>query len=234
MADVTLNAGLQFAHESNVNGAPNPADRLGDSSTTLNASAVYYTPLDLSRSTFVVATLGALDNRYHRYSSLDNTAVYGGVSLFKTLLPDLTAQASLRIFERHARQSERDTRGWGTTVEMTRYLSRSLWLKAFLDYENSRARLTPYGFSGHTVGMVGGYQILDRTFLSVGTNYNKRFYDSGIAFKTSTATAYLDLTRQLSKNWYVSGSYAYQNNNSNFPDTGYKDRTASLGLSFSY
>lgn len=234
MADVTLNAGLQWTHESNVNGSPNAADRLGDSNTTLSASAVYYTPLDVARSSFFVATLGALDTRYNQYAFLDSTAVYGGASLFKTLLPDLTAQASIRVFERRARQSERNASGWGTTFEMTNYLSQTLWLKAFLDYENSRARLPSYSFAGHTIGIVGSYKILDQTLLSIGANYNRRFYDTDIAFRTSTATAYLDVTRQIAKNWYASASYSHQDNNANFPDSRYKDRIVSLGLTFSY
>ena len=49
-ADVTLNAGAKLTHETNVNGSPDTpttAFQKSDTYLTLNASAVYFTPLGL-------------------------------------------------------------------------------------------------------------------------------------------------------------------------------------------
>lgn len=236
-AEVTLNAGLRFTHETNVNGSPDKPSKdnqLSDNSATLSASAVYYTPVDSARSAYFVGTVGAMASSYNRYDQLNNSAIYGVAGLFKQFAPGLTGQASLRLFDRQTRQDERDSDGWGSTVELSKHFSKALWLKGVLDYENSNANLSSFGYDANSIGLVAGYSITDGTLLTVGTNYTKRRYDTNVAFNTKSTVLYGDVTQRVAKNWYVTGSYAYQDNDSNIAGTGYTNQVISLAVNFSY
>lgn len=236
-AEFTANAGLRLTHETNVNGSPDQpskANQLSDNSATLSASAVYYTPLDSARSAYFVGTLGATASSYNRYNQLNNSAVYGVAGLFKQFAPGLTGQASLRLFDRQTRQDERDSSGWGGTVELSKSLSKPLWLKGVLDYESSNANLASFSYDANAIGLVAGYSISDNTLLTAGTNYTKRRYDTSVAFNTKSTVFYGDITQRVAKNWYVTGSYAYQDNDSNIAGTGYTNQVISLAVNFSY
>lgn len=236
-AEFTANAGLRFTHETNVNGSPDEPSKnnqLSDNSATLSASAVYYTPVDSARSAYFVGTLGAMASSYNRYDQLNNSAVYGVAGLFKQFVPGLTGQASLRLFDRQTRQDERDSNGWGGTVELSKHFSKALWLKGVLDYENSNANLASFSYDANSIGLVAGYSITDNTLLTVGTNYTKRRYDTDVAFNTKSTVLYGDVTQRVAKNWYLTGSYAYQDNDSNIAGTGYTNQVISLAVNFSY
>ncbi|MHB1677120.1 MAG: hypothetical protein ACYCSS_06250 [Sulfuriferula sp.] len=233
-ADVTLNAGLGSTYESNVNGAPASTAQGSDTYTTLNASAVYYTPLDTAQTTYFIGQVGALTNKYNTYSNLDNTEAVASVGLYKQLSSNWSGELSGRGFDLHVQQNGLDATGAGTTLELKNQITSTVWLQGIADYEDSRADFSSFGYIGKTLGLSMGYLPLQHTFVSLGYNHITRNFDTTVAFNTITQAYFINAVQQLAKNWYLNGTYAYQDNNSNLAGTAYKDQILSLAINFSY
>ncbi len=233
-ADVIVNAGLASTYESNVNGAPTSTGLGSDSYTTLNASAQYYTPLDNAKSTYFIGQIGALTSKYNSYSNLDNTEAIASAGVYRQLTSTWSGQLSARGFDLHVQQNGLDARGTGTTLQIKNQLTSNLWLQGVADYEDSRADLSSYGYAGTTLGMNVGYLPWQNTFVNAGYNHISRNFDTAVAFNTTTQAYFLTATQQLTQNWYLNGTYTYQDNTSNIAGTAYKDQILSLAINFSY
>ena len=233
-ADTTFNAGLRLTHESNVNGAPKKSNQRSDNYATLNASAVYYTPLNSAQTTYFIGQVGALTSTYHKYDSLNNSSLIGSAGLYQQLSQNWSGQLSARGFSRDTKQNERDSKGWGTTLEIKNQLTSTLWIKGVADYEDSKANLRPFSYQGKFLGLNVGYLPQQNTFMSFGYSHLKRDFDTATPFDTKTQTLFADVTQRLAKNWFVSGAYAYQDNDSNIAGTGYKNHVLSAAVNFSY
>lgn len=233
-AEVTLNAGLRINHESNVNGAPDKRDQRSDTSTALAASAVYYTALDSAKNTYLIGQAGVLGNKYNTYGALDNSLVNASVGLYRQLSSSWSGQVTGRGFARDTKQNERDSNGLGTTLELKKQLTSTVWIKGVADYEDSKANLSAYSYTGKTLGINTGFLPRQDTFVSFGYSHTKRDFDTAVSFKTTTRSAFADLTRQMSKNWYLSGTYSLQDNDSSTPNSAYKNHVLSIAANFSY
>ena len=236
-ADVTLNAGAKLTHETNVNGSPDTptkANQKSDTYLTLNASAVYYTQLDTAKTSYFIGQVGALTSAYDKFDNLDNTMLVASAGFYKQLSPTWSGQITGRGFTRDTQQSARDADGFGATLEIKNQLSQSLWVKAIADYEDSKANLASFSYTGQTYGVNLGYLPLQNTFLNFGYSHATRDFETASAFSTTTQTLFADVTQRLAKNWYLNGGYAYQDNDSNIAATGYTNHIVSLGLNFSY
>lgn len=236
-ADVTLNAGSKLTHETNVNGSPDEpstANQKNDSYLTLNASAVYYTPLDAAKTGYFIGQIGALTTAYHRFDNLDNSMLLASVGVYKQLSPDWSVQATGRGFMRNTRQDARDADGLGATLEIKRQLSRQLWVKAVLDYEDSQAGLRAFSYTGESYGVNVGYLLQPNSFVSLGYHRAQRSFGTNSPFRTSAQTVFTELTHRLARNWYLNGGYAYRHNNSNLAGTAYTNHVISVGLNFSH
>ena len=236
-ADVTLNAGAKLTHETNVNGSPDTptkANQKSDSYLTLNASAVYYTPLNAAKSSYFIGQLGALSSAYDKSDNLDNSMLVASAGFYQQLSPTWSGQVTGRGFTRDTQQNDRDANGFGATLEIKNQLSQSLWVKAVADYEDSTANLDAFSYTGQTYSLNVGYQPLQATFVNLGYSHATRDFDTASAFTTTTQTLFADVTQRLAKNWYLNGGYAYQDNDSNVAATGYTNHIVSLGLNFSY
>lgn len=233
-AEVAVNAGAKVSHESNVNGSPIKANQLSDSYLALNASAVYYTALDAAQTSYFIGQLGASTSSYNRFNSLNNSMLGASAGLYKQLSPTWSGQVTGRGFVRDTKQSERDSKGMGATLEVKNQLSKALWVKGIVDYENSKAKLGAFGYRGATYGVNLGYLPLKDTFVNLGYSHAKRDFKTTSPFKTTSKTLFADVTQRIAKNWYVNGGYAYQDNNSNIAGTAYTNHIVSVGLNFSY
>lgn len=233
-AEVTLNAGLKLTHESNINGSPIKSTEGSDNYATLNASAVYYTPLDSAQTTYFIGQVGALSSTYNKFDNLDNTALIASAGLYKQLSSRWSGQVTGRGFSRDTKQNDRDSTGWGTTLEVKNQLTPTVWVKGVADYEDSTANLRPFSYTGQTLGLSMGFLPLQNTFASLGYSHNTRNFDTASAFKTTSQTYFADVTQRLAKNWYLNGAYAYQDNNSNIAGTAYKNQILSAAINFSY
>lgn len=236
-ADVTLNAGAKLTHEINVNGSPDTpikANQKSDNYLTMSASAMYYTPLDVSKTGYFIAQIGALSSAYGKFDNLDNTMLAASAGLYRQLSPSWSGQITGRGFTRDTKQSERDANGFGATLEIKDQLSQRLWIKAIADYEHSTANLDAFSYAGKTYGVSLGCVPLQNTFLNFGYSHASRDFETASAFKTTTQTLFVDVTQRLANNWYLNGGYAYQNNKSNIAGTGYTNHIVSLGLNYSY
>ncbi len=233
-ADITLNAGAKLTYETNVNGAPDKANQQSDTYRTLNASAVYYTPLDLAKTSYFIGQVGALSTAYNRFDNLDNSMVMASAGLYKQLSPAWSGQFTGRGFIRDTQQDARDSTGFGTTLEIKRQLGRTLWVKAIADYEDNKAGLSAFSYTGQAYGVNFGYLPLQDTFVSWGYSHAQRDFNTDPRFETTTQTAFAEVTQRLAKNWYLNGGYAYRHNDSNIAGTAYANHIVSLGLNFSY
>jgi len=236
-ADVTLNAGSRISYETNVNGSPgspNPATKLSDSYLTLNASAVYFTPIDVAETSYFIGQVGALSSAYNKFSSLNNSMLMASAGLYKQLSTSWSGQVTGRGFARDTRQSERDADGFGTTLEIKNQLSQTVWIKGIADYEDSKSDLAAYGYIGETYGLNLGYMPLEDTFTTLGYSYATRDFKTDPDFETTTHTLFVDVTQRMAKNWYLNCGYAYQDNDSNIGGTAYTNHIVSLGVSVSY
>lgn len=233
-AEVALNAGTKVSYETNVNGSPIKANQLSDSYLTLNASAVYHTALDAAQTSYFIGQLGASSSIYNKFNSLNNSMLGASAGLYKQLSPTWSGQVTGRGFIRDTKQNERDSNGMGATLEIKNQLSKALWVKGAADYENSKAKLGAFGYTGATYGVNLGYLPLKDTFVNLGYSHAKRDFKTTSPFRTTSQTLFADVTQRFAKNWYLNGGYAYQDNNSNIAGTGYANHIVSVGLNFSY
>src|ERR1035437_4338235 len=68
-AEVTFNAGATLSNDNNVNGSPDTptkANQLNDNFLALSASAVYFTPLNVVKTSYFIGQIGAFDSLYNR------------------------------------------------------------------------------------------------------------------------------------------------------------------------
>lgn len=236
-ADITLNAGAKLNYETNVNGSPdepNTANQESDTYLTLNASAVYYTPLDAAKTSYFIGQVGALASAYDRFDNLDNSMLIASAGFYKQLSPNWSGQLTGRGFIRDTQQDARDSDGLGATLEIKRQLGQKLWVKAVADYEDNKADLQAFSYSGETYGVNFGYLPLQDTFVSFGYSHAKRDFDTASPFRTTVQTMFAEVTQRLAKNWYLNGGYAYRDNDSNVAGTAYTNHIVSLGLNFSH
>jgi len=236
-AEVTLNAGVKLTHETNVNGSPDTpstANQISDNYRTLSASAVYYTPLDSAKTNYFIGQVGALASTYNKSDSLDNSMLMASVGFYRQLSPSWSGQITGRGFTRDTKQDARDSDGLGATLEIKNQLSQTVWIKGIADYEDSKANLTAFSYTGATYGLNFGYVPLKDTFINLGYSHATRDFKTTTTFKTTAQTLFADVTQRLAKNWYANVGYAYQDSDSNVAGTGYTNQILSVGLSFSY
>lgn len=234
LADVTFNADARMFHDNNVNGSPTKANQLGDSYLSLGASATYFKPLDAEQTRYFIGQAGVNSSTFSKFNNLDSTGLTASAGLYQQLSTDWSAQLTGRGFGRNTKQSDRNSSGLGGTLELKNQLSSTLWVKGVVDYEDSKANLATYSYTGKTFGVNLGYLPLPDTFINVGYSRAKRDFKSALPFSSTTQTLFVELSQQIAKNWYLNFGFAQGHNDSNIPGTAYNNRVLSAGLSFSY
>lgn len=236
-AEVTFNAGAKLSHDNNVNGSPDTptkTNQRSDNYLTLSASAVYFTPLDAAQTRYFIGQVGAMSSAYNKFDNLDSSMLVASAGLYQQLSPTWSGQITGRGFTRNTQQSDRDSNGFGATLEIKKQLSKTVWVKGVADYEDNKANLGTYSYTGKTWGVNLGYLPLKDTFVNLGYSHNNRDFKSAAPFRSSTQTLFAEVSQRLAKNWYLNGGYAYGDNDSNVAGTAYTNHTLSAGLSFSY
>jgi len=233
-AEVTFNAGARLSNDNNVSGSPDKANQRSDNYLTLSASAVYFTPLNAAQTSYFIGQVGALSSSYNHYNNLDNSMLVASAGLYRQLSPTWSGQITGRAFTRDTRQSDRDSDGFGGTLEIKKQLSQTVWLKGVADYEDNKANLNMFSYTGETYGLNLGYLPLKDTFINLGYSHATRDFKNATPFVSKAQTLFAEVTQRVSKNWYLSGGYAYVKNDSNFAGTAYTNQIWSVGLNFSY
>ena len=236
-AELTFNAGARLSHDNNVNGSPDTptkANQRSDSYLTLNASAVYYTPLDAAQTRYFIGQIGAQSSTYNKFNNLDSSMLMVSAGLWQQLSPTWSGQITGRGFTRNTKQTDRDSDGYGATLEIKNQLTPALWVKGVADYEDSKANLRTFSYTGKTYGVNLGYLPLKDTFVNFGYSHATRDFESAAPFVSKSQTLFAEVTQRLAKNWYLSGGYAYGRNDSNIAGTAYTNHIVSVGLNFSY
>lgn len=236
-AEVTLNAGAKLSHDNNVNGSPDTptkANQRSDNYLTLSASAVYFTPLDAAQTRYFIGQVGAMSSAYNKFDNLDSSMLVASAGLYQQLSPTWSGQVTGRGFTRNTQQSDRDSNGFGATLEIKKQLSKTVWVKGVADYEDSKANLGTYSYTGETYGVNLGYLPRKDTFINFGYSHNNRDFKSTAPFNSTSKTLFAEVSQRLAKNWYLNGGYAYGDNDSNYAGTAYTNHIVSAGLSFSY
>lgn len=236
-AEVTFNAGARLFHDNNVNGSPDSptkANQRSDNYLTLSASAVYFTPLDAAQTRYFIGQVGATSSTYNKFDNLDSSMLVASAGLWQQLSPTWSGQVTGRGFTRDTRQNDRDSDGYGATLELKNQLSPTVWVKGVADYEDSTANLSAFSYTGKTYGVNLGYLPLKDTFINLGYSHAKRDFESALSFVSKSKTLFAEVTQRLAKNWYLNGGYAYGDNDSNIAGTAYTNHLVSLGVNFSY
>ncbi|MDO9053101.1 MAG: hypothetical protein Q7U37_04095 [Gallionella sp.] len=236
-AEVNLNAGVRLSQNDNINGSPDTpttANQLRDSYSTLNACAVYFTPLNDKQTRYFIGQLGAMTSTYNVYNNLDSSALMTSAGLYQKLSNTWSAQLMGRGFSRYTKQTARDSSGYGATFELKDQLTETVWVKGVLDYESSKANLSSYSNTGNAWGLNLGYLPLKDTFLNFGYSHSNHDFKTVAPFRTATQMLFIEASQRLSKNWYLNGGYASMKNDSNYAGTAYTNRVLSIGLSCSY
>ena len=232
-AEVNFNAGLKTTSESNVYGATVKANELSDRYTTLNASGVYYTTLGSGDATYFIGQVGAASNKYITYLGLNSDSVSASVGLYQQLTQSFSAQLTGRGFSRSTENPNRDSTGSGGTLELKNQLGATSWIKGVADYENTTANLSSNDNTANTLGLSLGFMPLANTFASLGGSQNKRTYTlSGL--ETTSNTFYVDLTQRLSKNVFLNGAYATQDNSRSDSALSSKNNILSAAINLSF
>lgn len=236
-AEVSLNAGLRFSQDNNVNGSPdtpNKVNQRSDTNQTLNAGVVYYTPLDEAKTRYFIGQVGAMSTTYNTYNNLDGSMLIASAGLYQQIVPTWSGQFMARSFSRYTKQPTRDSGGFGGTLEIKKQITPTIWLKGIGDYEDNKANLSAYSYTGNTWGMSMGYMPLENTFLTAGFSHNNRDFKTAVPFRTATQTLFVEVSQRLMKNFYLNGGYASMKNDSNYAGTAYTNHVLSLGVSCSY
>lgn len=236
-AEVTFNAGTRLSHDNNVNGSPDTptkANQRSDNYLSLSASVVYYTPLDAAQTRYFIGQVGAQSSVFNRFDNLNSSMLLASAGLYQQLSPTWSGQVTGRGFNRGTKQTDRDSDGFGATLEIKNQWSPTLWVKGVADYEDNNANLATFSYTGKTYGVNLGYLPRKETFINLGYSHATRDFKSTSPFRATTQTLFADLSQQLAKNWYLNGGYAYGRNDSNVAGTAYTNHTVSLGLNFSY
>ena len=224
-----------MSSESNVFGYPNKADELTDSYRVLNASAVYFTPLNATETTYFIGQVGANASKYSTYSSLDNSSVMASVGLYQQLSSSWSGTVTGSGFSRTTQLDANNAKGNGATLEIKNQLSETVWVKGSAAYNSSNTNLDKNSSSGKTYGLSMGYMPLQDTFLSLGYSRSVTdFKNTAPFFQATSQTLYADVTQRLAKNVFLNGGYARQNNESNNAGSASNNNIVSLGLNFSY
>ena len=226
-----------MSRDNNVNGSPDTptkANQLGDNYLSLNTSAVYFTPLDAAQTRYFIGQAGAFSSAYNKFGNLNSAMLVASAGLWQQLSPTWSGQVTGRGFTRTTRQSDRDSSGFGGTLEIKNQLSPTVWVKGVVDYEDSKANLGTYSYTGKTYGVNLGYLPLKDTFVNLGYSHAARDFKSATPFVSKSQTLFAEVTQRMAKNWYLNGGYAYGRNDSNVAGTAYTNHTVSLGLNFSY
>ncbi len=236
-AEVTLNAGARLSYDSNVNGSPDTpskANQLSDNFLSLSASAVYFKPLDDAQTNYFIGQVGALTSAYNKFNNLNSSMLMASAGIYRQLSPTWSGQVMGRGFRRDTRQNDRDSNGVGASLEIKKQLNQTLWVKGVADYEDNKANLSSFSYTGETYGVNLGYLPRTDTFVNLGYSHSARDFKSVVTFNTTSQTLFVEVTERMSKNWYLNGGYAYMKNDSNFAGTAYTNQVLSLGVSFSY
>lgn len=236
-ADVTLNAGARLSHDNNVNGSPDSpskANQRSDNYLSLNASAVYFTPLKADKSRYFIGQIGVASSAYNQFDNLDSSMLSVSAGLYQQLAPTWSGQITARAYNRNTEQSERDADGLGATLEIKKQLTQTVWIKGVADYEDNKANLSTFSYTGKTYGVNLGYLPLKDSFITLGYSHNKRDFNGTTAFASTAKTLFVELTQRIAKNWYLNAGYAHGDNDSNFSGTAYTNQTVSMGVSYSY
>jgi hypothetical protein len=236
-AEVTLNAGARLSNDNNVNGSPDTPNKMGqrsDNYLALNASAVYFTPINDAQTSYFIGQVGAMTAAYNKYNNLDSSMLVASAGIYKQLSSSWSAQVTGRGFRRYTRQTTRDSTGFGGTFEIKKQLSKTVWVKGVLDYEDNKASLSTFSSTGKTYGVNLGYLPFKDTFINLGYSHNNRDFNSALPFRTSSQTLFIEGSQRLAKNWYLNGGYAHLKNDSNYAGTAYTNHIVSIGVSFSY
>lgn len=236
-AEVNLNAGARLSHDNNVNGSPDTptkANQLSDNYLSLSGSAVYFKPLNDEQTNYFIAQLGVQASNYNKFKNLNSSMLVASAGLYRQLSPTWSGQVMGRGFRRDTRQNERDSNGVGASLEIKKQLNQTLWVKGVADYEDSKANLGSFSYTGETYGLNLGYLPRTDTFVNLGYSHARREFKSTLPFNATTQTLFAEVTERMSKNWYLNGGYAYMKNDSNFAGTAYTNQVLSLGVSFSY
>lgn len=236
-AEVNLNAGARLSQDNNVNGSPdtpNKTNQIRDNYLSLNASAVYFTPLNVEKTRYFIGQVGAMSSSYNTYNNLDSSALILSGGLYQQLSSTWSGQIMGRGFSRYTRQTTRDSTGYGGTLEIKKQLSQTVWVKGVVDYEDNAANLSTFSYTGKTYGLNLGYLPLKDTFVNFGYSHNNRDFKSVLPFRTATQTLFIEASQRLAKNWYLNGGYASMKNDSNYAGTAYTNHVLSVGVSCSY
>ena len=234
-ADVTLNAGAKMSSESNVFGITTKANELKDSYRVLSASAVYFTPLNATETTYFIGQVGANASKYSTYNSLDNSSVMASLGLYQQLSSSWSGTVTGSGFSRTTEQAANDAKGNGATLEIKNQLSETVWVKGSAAYNTSKANLDRNSNTGKTYGLSMGYMPLQDTFLNFGYSQSVRdFKNTAPFFQATSQTLYADVTQRLAKNVFLNGGFARQNNESNKAGSASTNNIVSLGLNLSF
>jgi hypothetical protein len=236
-AEINLNVGARLSQDDNVNGtpdAPPTTNKRSDTYTTLNAAAVYFTPVNEAQTRYFIGQLGAMSSSYNANSNLNGSALVASAGLYQKLSETWSGQVMGRGFSRYTQQTTRDSSGYGATFELKKQMSTSVWVKGVLDYENSSANLRAYSNTGKTWGLNLGYLPLEDTFINLGYSHSGHDFKTAAPFSSTSQTLFIEASQRLSKNWYLNGGYASMKNDSNIAGTAYTNHVLSVGLSCSY
>lgn len=78
-------------------------------------------------------------------------------------------------------------------------MSPTLWVKGVADYEDNKANLATFSYTGKTYGLNLGYLPRKETFFNLGYSHATRDFKSATPFRATTQTLFADVSQQIAK-----------------------------------
>ena len=214
-------------------GTVTTVEKKGDFSTNLYASVGYDWDLGNGTRPFV---LGSADHvRFNTYSQFDFTItdVSAGLSprFSESFSVTVLATGSLKNYENDLR----DGTAYGGKITFRERMSPSFWAKQFYRIEQNEADAAYYSYFGQSAGITAGYDVTQRSWLSIGYTYYLRDYrDSAPAVTVTSQIASLDWATELTASWSISLAYDHEWADSDIPDTASTNNRYSAGIRYDY
>ena len=231
-AGLILDAGAKGVYESNITLSPSDVNKKGDYYSLLTGALGGYTEIQKDVYLFVRG-----DGAGYIFSKLsDLNSVIGGISpgIYAKWGDQFSIQAKLNGRIKNFKDSQRNSRSWGGTLELKQQIFPQLALKEGYEYEDNKADSSLFTYRGHAFGIWSEYKVIPKTMINGGYNYTTRKFDDSLSSNFNYHTFSVGVTQELVKKVYLNAGYGFQLINTNVANTSNNNHIVSVGVSYSF
>jgi hypothetical protein len=231
-AGLILDAGVKGVYESNITLSPSDVNKQGDYYSLLTAALGGYT--EIQKDVYLFLRGDGAGYLYNKFDDLNS--VMGGISpgIYTKWGNQFSLLAKLNGRIKNFKDSRRNSRSLGGTLELKQQIYPQFALKEGYEYEDNKADSTFFTYKGHAFGIWSEYQIFPETLINFGYNYTTRKFDDSLNSTFNYHTFSVGITQELVKKIYLNAGYGYQLINTSISNTNTNNHIFNVGVSYSF